>query len=103
MRKELIKRQVVVNSTTTKFIYSSEFLTYAAIHYFVAVHPHRRYKWGGERAGGYDCTVYHTMEEAQAAIAATARVWDWDPNACYIKVVHTEEHVTKHHRNKVKG
>lgn len=103
MRKELIRRQVVVNSTTTKFTYSTEFLTYKVIHYFVAVHPHYKYERSGWRAGGYDCSVHHTMEEAQAAVVHTARVWDWDPKACYIKAMESTELVVKHHRNKVKG
>ena len=107
MRKELIRRQVVVNSTTTKFIYSTEFLVYARTTYHIACNDFY-YKWDtehrwGKHRGGLDCTAYETEEEARMNIRATALHWNWNEEECFIKVYNGEEHVTKHHRNKVKG
>lgn len=107
MRKELIRRQVVVKSTTTKYIYSYEFLTYACTTYHIACHDYyhkwdTEHRWGKHR-GGLDCTVYHTEDEARAHIHATALLWGWNEDECYIKAYDGEEHITKYHRNKVKG
>ena len=103
MLGKVINRQEVVRSTTSKYVYTTEFIELERTNFFVACHQHQRYSWGGWRAAGYDCTTYATQDEALAQVKHTAMIWDWDPRACYIKVVHTTEHITKHHRYKVKG
>lgn len=104
MLNELISREVRVDRVTDKYIYSTEFLTYSKTDFFVACHAHERYEWAHSwRVAGYDCRVYDTQEEATAHFAETARVWDWDVRACYVKVVHTTELIVKKHRNKVRG
>lgn len=92
MRKELINSVTIIKSTTKKYQYSVEVLTYSKVDF----HLH----WFDEM----DCTAYETKEAAAADLVRTARIWNWT-----IEDVRIEAHdgrvetVVKHHRNKVKG
>ena len=50
-----------------------------------------------------DCTVYHTVEEAKAAIHETAMLWHWNERKVFLKKWESTETVLLHHRYKVKA
>ena len=91
MKIELLSSVTTVIRTTEKYTYSVEVQRWKVVRW------HLRY------LNQTDCTVYETLEEAQANIRKTATLWGWNPyKTLPVKTETTTTEILRH-RNKVRG
>ena len=84
---------------TTCYYYTVESYAVQKPQYFIRLESYWT-SYNYYKAGGRDCHVYHSREEAEKAIHLTAMCWNWDEAHCTIEEKFTTDYVVKHHRYK---
>ena len=90
MKKALLSTQIIVKSETAKYVYTVEF------------QPWSTETWHLHYLNEMDCTVYDTVEDAQAAIHETAVRWHWDERRVFLKKYTGSDLLVLHHRHVVR-
>lgn len=91
MKTTLLNTEIIVTSTTAKYEYSTEFQTWATVHWHLCY------------LNEMDCTVHDTVEAAKANITSTARLWNWKPERMFLKKYEGTTLVVLKHRRKVRA
>lgn len=91
MRTALLSSTEATRSTTAKYRYTIEFQQWAVETWHLCYYNET------------DCTVYDTVEAAQAAIHKTAVLWHWNECKVFLKKYESTELVVLRHRYKVKA